>query len=434
MDGQNTVILRAANGNVGTSIGANHNGLAGAAGAVLQARDDITVGASGQASLQGAVQIVVIVVEGNKAAAATAEGNLVAAVVPPVLQVSIVDGIAEGNHVVDLAPTVFAHPSIAAGEIAVELRGSDVGAIGCRWSLIGVGEGEGRHHTGCAEGMSQHEGGGHLVLLGHLVGEHISATSTVSTLVVMVVDEDQRTIGSSKAPSGAPVGQITQLILAAEHFANRVRVTELSDGTQSSVFALADGLTAQIDDLLEDVGLGARVEAMGSVQIVQTVIDDLQISGPHVLGGIHTETSNTQLSQMVQEVDDLVLHPRVALVKITQTNQLTVAHIGGIVVVGDGAGGVEVQRGEGHGREALRAGVGSAATGTTGATIGSHVIEDNIHIGAHTHSIATADHAGELLLITRASGQLVGNRLVTLPPWTVGTHHVLVDGGNLQGE
>lgn len=47
MDGQNTVILRAANGNVGTSIGANHNGLAGAAGAVLQARDDITVGASG---------------------------------------------------------------------------------------------------------------------------------------------------------------------------------------------------------------------------------------------------------------------------------------------------------------------------------------------------------------------------------------------------
>lgn len=282
--------------------------------------------------------------------------------------------------------------------------------------------------------MSQHEGGGHLVLLGHLVGEHISATSTMSTLVVMVVDEDQRTVGSSKAPSSAPVGQITQLILAAEHFANRVRVTELSDGTQSSVFALADRLTAQIDNLLEDVGLGARVEAMGSVQIVQTAIDDLQISGPHVLGGIHTETSNTQFSQMVQEVDDLVTHPRVTLVKITQTNQLAVAHIGGVVVVGDGAGGVEVQRGEGHGREALRAGIGSAATGTSGATIGSHVIEDNIHIGAHSHIIATLHHAGKLLLVTRASAQLVGNGLVTLPPWTVGTHHVLVDGGNLQCE
>lgn len=434
MDGQNTVILRAANVDVGTSIGANHNGLAGAAGAALQARDDITVGAGGQASLQGAVQIVVVVVEGNKAAAATAEGNLVAAIVPPILQVSIVDGIAEGNHVVDLAPTVLAHPTVAARQIAVELRRGDVGAIGCRWSLIGVGEGERGHHAGCAEGMSQHEGGGHLVLLGHLVGEHISATSTVSTLVVMVVDEHQRAIGSSKAPSGAPVGQITQLILAAEHFANRVRVTELSDGAQSSVLALADGLTTQIDDLLEDVRLGARVEAVGSVQVVQTAIDDLQISGPHVLGGIHTETGDTQFSQMVQEVDDLVAHPRVALVKITEANQLAVAHIGGIVVVGDGTGGVEVQRGEGHGGEALGAGIGGAATGAGGAAIGSHVVEDNVHIGAHTHGIAALHHAGELLLIARASGQLVGNGLVTLPPGTVGTHHVLVDGGDLKGK
>lgn len=328
---------------------------------------------------------------------------------------------------------MLAHPAAAAGVVAVELWRGNVVAIGGRWSLVGVIEGKGGHDAWRAKGMGQHEGGGHLVLLGHLVGEHIGTAGTMTALVIVIIDKNKGAIGGGKAPGGAPVGQIAQLILAAEHLANGIGVTEFGDGTQAGVLGLGDGLAAQIDDLLEDIRLGARAEAMISIQIVQTSIDGLQIAGPHMLGGIHTETGNAQIRQMVQEVNNLVTHPGIALVEIAQTNQLTVTYIGGIRIVGNGAGGIKVQRGEGHGREALGAGIGIAAASARGATIGSHVIEHHIHIGAYADIIATPHHIGELLLIAGASVQLVGDGLITLPPWPIANHSVLIDRRYLSG-
>lgn len=358
MNGHDAILLGLANIDIGTSIGANCDGLAGAAGAALRARDDIAVGAGGEASLQRAVQIVVVIVEGDEALAATAEGDLVAAIVPPILEPRITDDIAEANHVIDLAPAMLAHPAAAARVVAIEGRRGNVVAIGSGWSLIGVVEREGGHHTRCAERMGQHESGGHFVLLGHLVGQHVSATSAMSTLVVVIVHKDKRSIRIGKAPGSAPVAQIAQLILATEHLTNGIRMTEFSDSAHASIFRLGDGLVAQIDDLLEDIGSGARGEAMSSVQVVQAPIDDTQVSRPHVLGSIHTETGNTQVRQMVQEVNDLVAHPGIALVQVAQTDQLAVAHVCGVSIVGDRAGGIEVQRGERHTREALGAGIG----------------------------------------------------------------------------
>lgn len=59
------------------------------------------------------------------------------------------------------------------------------------------------------------------------------------------------------------------------------------------------------------------------------------------------------------------------------------------------------------------------------------MIEDNIHIDAHASIIAAPDHAGELLLVARTCGELVGDGLVALPPGTRANHSVLIDRRDL---
>lgn len=85
MDGNDAILLGAANINIGASIRANGDGFAGAAGTALCAGNDIAIGAGGQASLQRAIQIIVVIIEGNKALTAAAERDLIAAIIPPVL-------------------------------------------------------------------------------------------------------------------------------------------------------------------------------------------------------------------------------------------------------------------------------------------------------------------------------------------------------------
>jgi len=431
VNGQHSVVLGAANVDGSPSVGSDGDGLARAGGTALGAGDDVAVGAGGQARLQGAVQVVVVVVEGHEAAAASAEGDLVAAVVPPVLDLVRAHGVSEGHHVVDLAPAVLTHPAAAAGVVAIEDGRGDVVAVGGGRALIGVREGEGGHHAGSAEWVRQHEGGGHLVLLGHLVGQHVGASCSMSALVVVVVDEYQGAVGGSEAPGGAPVGQVLQLVLAAEDLADGVGVAELGDGAQSGVLGLADGLAAHVDDLLDDVRLGSRGEAVVGVQVLEAAIDDGQVGGPHVLGGVHAESGHAEINQMVQELDHLVLHVGVALVEVAQTDQLAVAHLVGVVVVADGAGRVEVQRGVGHSGIALAAGAGGAAASAVGASVGGHVVEDHVHVGAHSDGVAALDHAGELLFVSGAGLQLVGDGLVTFPPGAAVLDGVLVHRGDL---
>lgn len=118
---------------------------------------------------------------------------------------------------------------------------------------------------------------------------------------------------------------------------------ELGDGTQTSVFRLVDSLAAHVDVLLDYVSFGSRLEAVVGVQVLKAAVDDAQICGPHMLGSVHPETCHTEVNQMVQKLDNLILHIGVALVQIAETNQLDVSHLVGIIVVADGAGGIEVQ-------------------------------------------------------------------------------------------
>jgi len=181
------------------------------------------------------------------------------------------------------------------------------------------------------------------------------------------------------------------------------------------------------------LALGPRGEAVVGVQVLKPAVDDAQVRWPHVLGGVHAEPGHAEVDQVVQELHHLVLDVGVALVEVAQTHQLAVAHLVGVVVVANGAGGVEVQRGVGHSGVALAAGAGGAAPRSVGASVGGHVVEDHVHVGAHSGVVAPPHHAGELLLVSGAGDQLVGDGLVPLPPGAAVLHGVLVDGRDLEG-
>lgn len=78
--------------------------------------------------------------------------------------------------------------------------------------------------------------------------------------------------------------------------------------------------------LLEDEGSGATREPLG-VEVVQTTIDSRQIAGPHVLAGIHSESSHAHVDQLVHEVGHLA--PDVVFLQgeVQQTDQATVADL-----------------------------------------------------------------------------------------------------------
>lgn len=63
-----------------------------------------------------------IIVEGDEGLSASAESDLVASVVPPVVDASVASDIPEGDHAVDLAPTVLANPTVAAGVVLCKMH------------------------------------------------------------------------------------------------------------------------------------------------------------------------------------------------------------------------------------------------------------------------------------------------------------------------
>uniref|UniRef100_A0A182JBP4 Uncharacterized protein n=1 Tax=Anopheles atroparvus TaxID=41427 RepID=A0A182JBP4_ANOAO len=140
------------------------------------------------------------------------------------------------------------------------------------------------------------------------------------------------------------------------------------------------------------------------------------IAGPHMLDGVHTEPGNTQSDEMVHQLDNLIAHPRYALVQIGQGTQLAVANHDRIVVVRDDTRRIEVQLAEWDARVREALSVGRAPSSTPATHQVGHVVDHQIDVDAHTDIVAASHHAGELCLISRARYQAVGHRLVALPP------------------
>lgn len=70
--------------------------------------------------LQVLVQIPIVIVESDERLSATAEGDLVASIVPPVIDIGAQSNVPELHHLEDLAPTVLTDPAIAACTILDE--------------------------------------------------------------------------------------------------------------------------------------------------------------------------------------------------------------------------------------------------------------------------------------------------------------------------
>lgn len=78
--------------------------------------------------------------------------------------------------------------------------------------------------------------------------------------------------------------------------------------------------------LLEDEGSGATREPF-AVEVVQTTVDNRQVTGPHVLTGIHSESSHTHVNQLVHEVGHLAPDVIFLQGEVQQTDQTTVTHL-----------------------------------------------------------------------------------------------------------
>jgi len=207
-----------------------------------------------------------------------------------------------------------------------------------------------------------------------------------------------------------------------------------------------------VDDLLEDEGPRVVGETMIDVQVAQAAVyvlrrritlmisptlgatkAHLEILRGHVLGGIHSETGNSQFDEVIQELDQLAPHPLTALVKILEAYQFALLHLEAIVPIRDPAGGMEILGGEGNSRERLlaRFRLCAGCAHSYSIEIAGHVVQEHIHVDTNTHFVASTDHVTELLLISRSSCQLVGDGLVSLPPGTTRRDDVLIHGAHL---
>jgi len=131
--------------------------------------------------------------------------------------------------------------------------------------------------------------------------------------------------------------------------------------------------------------------------------NSLHISWPHVLGSIETKASHTNLNQIVQVLSHLVPHVLTAQRQVRQANEPTVSHLVHVIVVLDVAAArsalevIEVAAAVGHAREVPAAGV-EAAAGRASACRRSHVVDDGVHVDAHTDGIASVDHVPEMIV------------------------------------
>ena len=114
MEGHNGRLVPTVNNNVSFHIRMHGNHFARTPVVDLVAADNVTVLTGGHTGEQRVVHVEVVVVDGNEALVAARERDLIRSIVPPVLRLLVADSVAESVHVVDLAPTVLANPSISA--------------------------------------------------------------------------------------------------------------------------------------------------------------------------------------------------------------------------------------------------------------------------------------------------------------------------------
>jgi len=82
--------------------------------------DNVAISARLQTGKKSLFQVIFITIDRNKSRVSATESDLILAIIPPVVDVGIVYGISEAHHVVNLTPSMFAYPAIAAGIVRID--------------------------------------------------------------------------------------------------------------------------------------------------------------------------------------------------------------------------------------------------------------------------------------------------------------------------
>jgi len=127
--------------------------------------DDVTVRAGLHTGKEGLLQIISVAIERDESRVSTTEGNLILAVVPPVVDVGVIHGVSEAHHVVNLSPSMLADPAVAAAIVRIDGWRQQIAGGVLRRIGVKSPEVEGAHDTRGPIRMRQHERNGHLVLL-----------------------------------------------------------------------------------------------------------------------------------------------------------------------------------------------------------------------------------------------------------------------------
>jgi len=76
--------------------------------------------------------------------------------------------------------------------------------------------------------------------------------------------------------------------------------------------------------------VGRKPQSIETVQSVEYVVD---ISRPHVLGGVDTEPCDTHVDEMAHVVGDPVSYPLSIALQVSQADETTITHLNCIVVI-----------------------------------------------------------------------------------------------------
>ena len=235
---------------------------------------------------------------------------------------------------------VFTSPSIATSI----RKGS---RLRSRRTLISVVKIVAGHDSLEAVVVCEQEGCSNLVLpvivtLDIIGGCQDSSSSTMTSLVVVIVNKDNSMHTISHSPVLVVDASKTIPISAIDTLGKFYSVPELRHLSNSKVLLDTDRFTAHVNNLVEEKRTTSLRKIFG------LSLYSLQISRPHVLAGINTESFNSDVDHIVEIRRDLLPHVLLAAVQVVEADQVAVTDLLRVAVVLNLAVGlVEVQAAEG---------------------------------------------------------------------------------------
>lgn len=216
---------------------------------------------------------------------------------------------------------MFADPTVRALVVVVDATRHNVSVGVLRWTLAGVVEVVAAHDAWVAFAMrmSQHEGSSFGVKISLLEVQDHRPARAVPALIVVVVDENEAVARRQESALRSPVLQRRKVAFdLPENHADLRRVSELRHRAKRRVLLSLDGLISHVDHFLEEESSSVLDETIVGAERFEAAVDDSQVVRRHMLAGVRPKTGDTEVKQVIHELDDFLSHEKVGLVQVRQ--------------------------------------------------------------------------------------------------------------------